>query len=37
MVLAIGYCTAIAWLLYQRSGLAVEEPQHAAQQHLATA
>ena len=26
----LGYCTAIAWLLYQRSRASAEEPQHTA-------
>ena len=32
----LSYCTAIAWLLYQRSGLAVEE-EPRPQGHMATA
>jgi hypothetical protein len=31
----LSYCTAIAWLLYQRSGLAVEDPQQQDQRATA--
>ena len=31
----LSYCTAIAWLLYQRAGLAVETPEATGEMALA--